>query len=750
MNTLNRYSRSGPVRGCLSVIAAFALHTTMNAQIDRSKAPAPAPAPVVNIGAYENFTLGNGMRVIVVENHKLPMVGVQVRFDIPPMAQGKQAGFIEMMGDLLATGTGKFTKADIDQRVDMLGAHLYTSSEGAYATALKKNLAALMPLFSDVVKAPSFPKDELEKARLRMVSEVQQRQDDASAVAEAVGRAVTFGRTHPYGEVVTEQSLRGITHEAIAAYHAKFFRPEHGYLVFVGDITLKEAKTMAKQYFGDWKPAQKYTVVNEDGSQTIDGIGSVRFLEKPAVPKGPRRVVIVDRPGAAQSVVRVSFPLNLEPKDVRAMSAQVMNTILGGGVFNARLMQNLREDKGWTYGTYSTLESDRFNAHFHTSANVRTAVTDSAIIETIKELERMRSGKVTADELSLAKSYMAGSFARSLEDPRTVARFALNTFLNQLPKDHYATYLKRLDAITADDVRAAAEAFLHPDNAVILVVGDKRELLARLQPLSWSVNPAVLELDHNGEIYVEEFEPVRGKAAAEVIEAYLQAIGGREAAARIKDMRMDLTATIAGMPMSITQWYGTDGLFRSEVKSGDLVVQEEAFDGERGMRSNGQGKVELEDMDLGEMQFNGHPVPELHYAANVERMVLAGRTTIDDKPVLKVQLSLYTGGTAGDYFDEKTGLKLRRVEEKYLNGQTYRITTEYADYQPVNGVLFPRSIEQYGGPSGEVRMTVTSIAANTGLKPSLFATNLPEKKVEEYKEPIEENPYEEPPGGKDE
>lgn len=750
MNHLRSIIRGRWDRGCLILITALASHHTMNAQIDRTKAPSPAPAPVVNIGEHQSFNLGNGMKVIVVENHKLPMVGVQVRFDIPPMSQGKQAGFIEMMGDLLATGAGKYTKSDIDQKVDMLGAHLYTSSEGAYATALKKNLGSLMPLLGSVVKSPSFPKDELEKARTRMMSEVQQRQDDASAVAEAVGRAVTFGRTHPYGEVVTEESLRSISREAIAAYHAKFFRPEHGYLVFVGDITVKEAKSLAKEHFGDWKPAQKYTVVNEDGSQTIEGIGEVRFLERPAVPKGPRRVVIVDRPGAAQSVVRVSFPLNLQPKDIRALSAQVMNTILGGGVFNARLMQNLREDKGWTYGTYSTIESDRFNAHFHTTANVRTAVTDSAIIETMKELERMRSGRVTAEELSLAKSYMAGSFARSLEDPRTVARFALNTYLNELPKDHYATYLKRLDAVTADDVQAAAEAFLHPDNAVILVVGDKRELMTRLQPLSWSMNPAVLELDHNGAIYVEEFEPVPGKVAADVINAYISSIGGREAAAGIKDMRMDLTAKVGDMPLTMTQWYGPDGLFRSEVKSGDLVVQEEAFDGERGMRSNPQGKVELEDMDLGEMQFNGHPVPELHYTANVERMVLAGRTKINGKPVLKVRLSLYMGGAVGDYFDEKTGLKVRRVEEKYLNGQTYRITTDYLDYQPTNGVLFPRVIEQYGGPAGELRMNVTAITVNSGLKPALFATNLPEKKVEEYKEPIEENPYEDPPGGKDE
>ncbi len=748
---MNRFNIHRPsTRVLLTLGGALIVPFMMHAQIDRTKAPSPGPAPVVNLGEHESFTLSNGMRVIVVENHKLPMVGVQVRFDIPPMSQGGQTGLIDLMGELLAAGTADMPKARLDRTVDMLGAHLYTSPEGVYGTVLKSNLGALMPIVSGVVKTPAFPADELEKARTRAISEVRQRQDDASAIAEAVGRSVVFGRAHPYGEVVTEKSLSMIQQKAIMAYHAKFFRPEHGYLVFVGDITAKEAKAIAKDHFGDWKPAQKYTVVNEDGTQTIDGIGPVRFLEQPVVAKGPRRVMIVDRPGAAQSVIRVGFPLNLQPKDLRSMSAQVMNTILGGGVFNARLMQNLREDKGWTYGTYSTLDADRFNGHFHTSANVRTAVTDSAIAETLKEIERMRMKPVTDEELALAKSYMAGSFGRSLEDPRTIARFALNTYLNDLPKDHYATYLKRLEAVTAADVQAAAEAFLHPDNAVILVVGDKRELLPRLEPLSWSTNPKVMELDHNGAMYVEQFEPVPGKTAADVIDAYLTAIGGKAAAGRISDMRMEISATMGATPLTITQWYGTGGRFRSEAKSGDLVVQESAFDGERAMRRDGQGVMELEDMDLAEMQLNGHPVPELHYADHVERTVLAGRTHIGDRPVLKVLISLFTGGSVGDYFDEETGLRVRRTEERYLNGRSYQITTDYGDYKPVDGVLFPRLISQYGGPSGEVEMKVTNIAVNTGLKPELFATHLPERKVEEYKEPIEENPYEQPPGGKDE
>jgi hypothetical protein len=283
---------------------------------------------------------------------------------------------------------------------------------------------------------------------------------------------------------------------------------------------------------------------------------------------GLRRVQLVDRPGSAQSVIRVTFPLNLQPKDNRALAAQVMNTILGGGVFNARLMQNLREDKAWTYGAYSSLDADRFNGSFSASVSGRNNVTDSALTEIVKELERMRNEGVTTEELDLARKYMAGSFARSLEDPRTVARFALNTYLNGLTEDHYATYLQRLDAVSKEDVKAAAEAFLHPDNAVLFVVGDKEEVYNKLVPLSRDIVAPVFELDENGEPWNETLTPVTDRTPEQVIDAYIEAIGGRAAAAKLNDVKLVYATTLGGMNITITQWYGRGGLYRSETRMG--------------------------------------------------------------------------------------------------------------------------------------------------------------------------------------
>lgn len=706
----------------------------MIAQLDRSRPPVPGPAPEVHLGDHASFTLDNGMRVIVVENHKLPMVSVQLRFDIPPVLQGDRTGYIDMVGELLTTGTaGEIgprtrtrTKAQIDEEVDRLGASLSATNDGLYASCLKKNLNALLVLFEDVAQHPSFPPAEFEKVKTRFASSIMQRQDDADAIAEAVGRSITFSRAHPYGEVMTDKSLKNIGVKDVQGYYRHFFRPEKGYLVFVGDITESEAKSLAKEHFAGWEPAPSVATMNEDGSEQVEGIGTVRYMSQVRTASGERRVFLVDRPGAAQSVIRVVFPLNLQPKDMRTLSAQLMNTILGGGVFNARLMQNLREDKGWTYGIHSSLEPDRFNGSFSVAVSVRTAVTDSAITEILNELERMRSTPVTGAELELAKNHMAGNFARSLEDPRTIARFALNTYLNELPPDHYASYLKRLHALTAADVQVAASAFLHPDNAAILVIGDRKELYYKLEPLSMTTNPAVVELDEDGDLYEEELTPVIDRTAEQVVDAYIRAIGGREAITRIHDLRVVLETTMEQKPVTITKWFGLNGQFRSETYMEATKLQEVVLDGKRAVRRDPGGEEELMDIDLLDLQINAHPVPEIDLTRVADRIFLSGRTMIDERPVYKITMMTTAGTTVSDYYDVETGLKLRRVDQKFMFGRSLNIVTEYSDYKPVQGVLMPHTMLEGGGlAGGQLKLTVKAAVANAGTVAGFFDTMLP-------------------------
>ncbi|HMC97544.1 MAG TPA: pitrilysin family protein, partial [Flavobacteriales bacterium] len=253
-------------RKALCIAGGLLAPALMIAQLDRSRPPAPGPAPEVHLGDHASFTLANGMTVIVVENHKLPMVSVQVRFDIPPVVQGEKTGYIDMVGDLLTAGTPTRTKAAIDEEVDRLGASLFASSDGLYASGLKKNLPALLAVVEDVVMRPTFPGSEFEKVKKRYRSSIKQRQDDPDAIAEVVGRSITFGHTHPYGEVMTEKTLGQVELKHVQGYYNRFFRPEKGYLVFVGDITEKEAKVYANDHFAKWTPTGGVNSVNEDGS----------------------------------------------------------------------------------------------------------------------------------------------------------------------------------------------------------------------------------------------------------------------------------------------------------------------------------------------------------------------------------------------------------------------------------------------------------------------------------------------------
>lgn len=338
----HRKNMHSPMRYALSLAVSLLIPALMTAQVDRTKAPQPGPPPTVQLGAYKKFTLANGMHVIVVENHKLPMVSVQLRFDVPPIMQGDITGYQDLVGELLTSGTTTRTKEQLDEQVDQLGAQLGGGTDGMFASCLKKNFPQLMELVQDVVQNATYPQDEFEKAKTRALSGIKTRADDPDQIGDVVGRALTFGKGHPYGEVVTEKTMGNVGRDAVYNYYRYSFQPSIGYLVFVGDITEAEAKALAETRFGSWKGVENMVRKDDQGRDVVPALGTIIPAGKAPEATGPLRVAFVDRPGSAQSVVKVIFPVDLKPNDPMAQTSQVLNTILGGGVFNARLMQNLR------------------------------------------------------------------------------------------------------------------------------------------------------------------------------------------------------------------------------------------------------------------------------------------------------------------------------------------------------------------------------------------------------------------------
>jgi predicted Zn-dependent peptidase len=706
----------------LALAATCLIPAMMTAQVDRTKAPAAGPAPEVHLGEHKSFTLDNGMRVIIVENHKIPIVSAQLRFDIPPVLQGDKAGYQELVGELLTTGTARHTKEQIDELVDGLGAQFSGGNDGLYASSLTKNFPKVMDLFYEVVSSANFPREEFEKAKTRAISQITARADDPDQIASVVGHALTFGKDNPYGEVPTEASMGKATRDDVYNYYRYFFQPKQGYLVLVGDITAKDGEAMARKYFGTWKGAEVAVEKDTQGHDVVKGLGPIITATKEPRRPGKVRVAFVDRPGSAQSVIKVVFPVDLKPNDPMALDAQVLNTILGGGVFNARLMQNLREDKGYTYGAYSSLDADRWFGSFSGGCSVRNAVTDSAAVQVLAEIAGMRNAPVKADELALAKSYMAGSFARSLEDPRTVARFALNTYLNQLKPDHYETYLKRLDAVTADEVQKAAVRFLHPDSCTLLVVGDKEQVAKTLAPLAGDGH--VLDFDVNGDMVrldpTEGATPApAGMTAQNVLDAYVKAIGGKPALDKVKDVRKNYTTTVQGMAATMTEYNKAPNMYAMEMKMGDMLLQKLAFDGTRGKLSSMMGEKELIDTELDPLRESAYAFPELHYTDLEYVAKLLGVVDIDGNKAYRVQVQTLPGGRFDEYYDVKTGLKLRRKENQEQEGGGWvQVITDYSDYKPEGGVLFPHVLHQKGGM--DMTLTATSIDVNKGIDASVF------------------------------
>lgn len=708
----------------LTLAATLLIPAMTIAQVDRSKAPKAGAAPQVQLGEHETFTLPNGMRVIVVENHKVPIISAQVRFDIPPVKQGDITGYKDLVGELLTTGTARHSKEELDELVDGLGAQLSGSSDGVYATSLTKNFRPVMDLVYEVVSSATFPAEEFDKAKTRLTSEVQARSDSPDQIADVVGQVMTYGKAHPYGEVATMATLEKVTRKQAYEYYRYFFQPERGYLVLVGDITGKEAKDLAEHYFGSWKGAEVAVTKDEAGHDVVKDLGPIVSVEKQPKKPGQVRVAFVDRPGSAQSVIRVAFPVQMKPNDPMAMQASVLNTILGGGVFNARLMQNLREDKGYTYGAYSSLRTDRWTGAFSAGCSVRNEVTDSAAAEILKELHRIRDARVTADELALAKNYMAGSFARSLEDPRTVARFALSTYLNELPEDYYTTYLKRLDAVTVADIQAAADRLLSPDSCTVLVVGDKEQVAPSLKGLGGAAQ--VLYFDANGDMirpdYTEGATPApAGMTAQDVLDAYVKAIGGKTAVSKIKDVRKRYTTTVQGMTATIEESHKAPNKYAMEMKVGDMLLQRIKYDGgEVAKMESMMGDREIVDPDLDEVLQNAYAFPELHYAELQYSARLMGVVAVNGTKTYRVHVKTLPGGGFDEYYDVATGLKLRRKDFQTQEGiGTSQVMTDYSDYRPVDGVLFPFTLAQSGGMS--MTLSVTEILVNKGIPASTFS-----------------------------
>jgi predicted Zn-dependent peptidase len=224
-------------------------------QVDRSIVPAAGPAPKIQIGQYQLFELENGLKVIVVENHKLPRVSYSINLDTDPIFEGEKAGYVSMAGDLMSAGTTTKSKAQIDEQVDFLGASFSTSAKNIFGNCLTKHSEEFLGLMSDVLLNPTFPQEELDKVLVQTKSGLVSEKTDPNSISSKIGNILKYGADHPYGEFQSEATVDKITRADLEAYYKKYYRPNVAYLVIVGDITPGQAKIQANKYFGSWQRA---------------------------------------------------------------------------------------------------------------------------------------------------------------------------------------------------------------------------------------------------------------------------------------------------------------------------------------------------------------------------------------------------------------------------------------------------------------------------------------------------------------
>jgi len=447
----------------------------------RQSEPAGGPAVELVAPAIQEIRLKNGLRVLLVERHDLPIVSVRVvttegAGDLPGLPPG--AG--SLMGAMLEQGTTTRSALQISDAFEALGAtHAAWVNWDAGLAIVKittDRLDVALALLADVVQHPAFPKEELARLRTRRLASAQQEKNNPGSMGSNATAAALFGRAHTYGHSIqgTPHDIEQVSREDLLRAHAVLFQPKTSAIVVAGDIAKDALRSKLEATFGDWKAV---TLPQEKG------LGPLRVVA-PLVPKDAKdapRLVVVDKPGAVQSLVRlaeVGVAANSPDRD----AVTVLNTIFGG-MFSSRVNLNLREAHAYTYGASSFFDGRHGAGAFVAGANVKADTTAAAIGELFKEERAITEELVSAEELKGAKESLKLSMPADFESVESITGELADLVIYKRPLDDYATWPTRIEKVTAEEVRKAARAHFHPGKTRVIVVGDRSKIEALLEPL---------------------------------------------------------------------------------------------------------------------------------------------------------------------------------------------------------------------------------------------------------------------------
>jgi len=655
--------------------------------------PKPGPAPTINIGKPQSFELQNGLKVMVVENHKLPRVSYNLTIDNTPYLEGSKKGVATLTSALIGSGTATMTKDAFNEEVDFLGANINFNDSGAYASGLSKYASRILELMADGALHSVFTQEEFDKEKTKLIEGLKSDEKSVPAVARRVENVLTYGKNHPSGEYLSEATINNVTLNDVKSNYNTYFVPQNAYLIIIGDVKFDEVKAKVEDLFDDW---QKATAPNLSYVDPKD----VQYTQ----------INFIDMPNAVQSEISVINISNLKMTDKDYFATIVANQVLGGD-FNSYLNMNLREKHGWTYGAESAIRGSKYIARFNAFSQVRNAVTDSAVVEFMNEIKRIRIEKVSEDVLKNVKAGYVGNFVMQIEKPQTIAGYALRIKTQGLPEDFYENYIKNINAVTADDILRVANKYFLADKLRIVITGKGSDIVPQLEKLKIPI------------FYFDKFgNPVEkpnykiavpnGATAKMVLDSYIKAVGGEKALTGVKSIITIASGTIQGTPVELTTKTTSKNQQVREIKAMGMSMMKQVVNDKGGYAVQQGQRKDVTGNDLADMKAAAMPFPELAMAKK-EGIILSGVENYNgsDAYVLK-------DGKMTLYYNVKTGLKMAESRTEETAGQKMTQTVTYDDYRDVKGVKVPYHTVLNIGI--EIDLTTTEVKINEGVTDTDF------------------------------
>ena len=672
----------------------------LQAQIDRSQQPAPGPAPKIQLDEPQEFILKNGLRVLVVENHKLPRASANLNIDLPPVFEGELAGVNALLSSMLGKGSKAIAKDDFDEEVDYLGARVNIGASSAFASSLSRYFPRVLELMADAALNPNFLQEEFEKEKEKLIEGIKSDENSVPAAARRVENLITYGKNHPSGEFIREETVNNVQLEDVKRFYTKNFTPQNAYLVIIGDVDFKTVKKQVTKLFKSWEG----DIVKGESFPVAQNASSLE-------------INFVEMPNAVQSEVSVDFTTEIKKTDKDYFPVILANNILGGGG-QARLFLNLREDKGYTYGSYSSISTNKYRrSRMRAFASVRNAVTDSSVVELVKEIEKIRTIPVSQEELDQAKAKYVGDFVLALERPSTIAQYALSILTEGLPSDFYTTYLQKINAVSIEDIQRVTQKYFHLNNARIFVTGKGSEVLENLEkvaPLGATL-PIKFYDKYGEEMERPNYDSAlpEGVDVTSVINAYFDAIGGKDKAEAIQSKKEIASASMQGMTLEIESKRTNKQQSFLAVKMMGNVMQKQVINKTEGyMEAQGQ-RMPMDADALAKALPDTAVFAEL--ILDPAQISLAGIVDVNGTKAYELKVS----DSKSYFYSVESGLKIKISETQEMQGNTITQETMIGDYKAVDGILFPHTITQSFGPQ-KIDFITSSIELNVSFSDEDF------------------------------